>query len=82
MEGFITPTESTTSILFTPKYISKFKAIFGVGAREVRAYGCARCGHLQLAVTFSEGEQQHFLKFEGQQHDVLQRLSEETDVAE
>jgi hypothetical protein len=81
VEGVITPVDSTISVLFTPIYISKFKAMLGIGPREVRAYGCVRCGNLQLAVAFSEGERQHFLKFEGQQPGVLERLDEESEGA-
>lgn len=86
VEGVITPMDSTESVHFTPNYISKFKAMLGIfkamlgtGPRNVRAYGCVRCGHLQLAVAFSEDERQHLLKFEGQQPGVLERLDEESE---
>ncbi|MDT7540948.1 MAG: hypothetical protein QOE33_852 [Acidobacteriota bacterium] len=87
VEGVVTPMDSSNGVLFIPTYISKFKAMLGVfkamlggDVREVRAYGCVSCGHLQHAVTFSEEERQHFLKFEGQQPDVLERLSEEPEA--
>jgi|SRR5687768_11712509 len=55
-------------------YLSKF---LGLGTKTVRAYGCVRCGHLQLAVGFDEKDLQRFLEFEGQQPSVLERINEE-----
>ena len=55
-------------------YLSRF---LGLGSKPVRAYGCVRCGHLQLAVKFDEGDLRRFLEFEGQQPSVLERINEE-----
>ena len=55
-------------------YLSKF---LGLGSKKVRAYGCVRCGHLQLAVEFDEKDLRRFLEFEGQQPGVLERINEE-----
>jgi hypothetical protein len=66
---------------FTPKESSNWKSMFGVGTREVRAYGCIRCHHLQLAISFSEEDLRRYQQFEGQQPGVLERLnSEPTEV--
>ena len=42
------------------------KALLGTGNRPVRAYGCPRCGHLQLAVEFSEDDRKKYQSFEGE----------------
>lgn len=39
---------------FKPKESFAWKSMFGVGTREVRAFGCIHCQHLQLAINFSE----------------------------
>jgi hypothetical protein len=51
--------------------------MFGVGTREVRAYGCIRCQHLQLAVSFSDEDLQRYQQFEGEQPGVLERINAE-----
>ena len=52
---------------FSPSEGSKLKRALGIGSRSVRAYGCPRCGHLQLAVEFSEEDLKKYQSFEGQQ---------------
>jgi len=49
--------------------------VFGVGKREVRAYGCIPCQHLQLAVSFSEEDLQRYQQFEGEQPGMLERIN-------
>jgi hypothetical protein len=53
--------------------------MLGMGSKPVHAYGCARCGHLQLAVEFGEEDTRRLLEFEGQQPSVLERLNEGED---
>ena len=60
---------------FKPKESSKWKSMFGVGTREIRAYGCIHCQHLQLAVNFSEQDLQRYQQFEGEQPGVLERIN-------
>jgi hypothetical protein len=60
---------------FKPKELSSLKSMFGVGTREVRAYGCIHCQHLQLAVSFTEEDLQRYQQFEGQQPGVLERIN-------
>jgi hypothetical protein len=62
---------------FKPKQLSNLKSMFGVGTREVRAYGCIHCQHLQLAVSFSEEDLLRYQQFEGQQPGVLERINSE-----
>jgi len=61
--------------IFKPKAVSIWKSMFGVGTREVRAYGCIHCQHLQLAVSFSEEDSQRYQQFEGEQPGVLERIN-------
>ena len=60
---------------FQPKELSIWKTMFGVGTREVRAYGCIHCQHLQLAISFSEEDLQRYQQFEGEQPGVLERIN-------
>ncbi len=62
--------------------VPKWKSIFYKGIREVRAYGCVNCQHLQFAVDFSEEDLQRYRQFEGEQPSVLERINAETDGLE
>jgi hypothetical protein len=62
--------------------VPKWKSIFYKGIREVRAYGCVNCWHLQFAVDFSEEDLQRYRQFEGEQPSVLERINAETDRLE
>jgi hypothetical protein len=53
--------------------------MFYQGIREVRAYGCVNCGHLQFAVDFSEEDLQRYRQFEGEQPNLLERINAESD---
>ncbi len=52
---------------FSPSGDSKLKRALGMGSRTVRAFGCPRCGNLQLAVEFSEEDMKKYQSFEGEQ---------------
>lgn len=59
--------------------VSKWKSLFGVGIRGVRAYGRVNCLHLQFAVDFSEDDVRRYRQFEGEpQLGVLERVNAET----
>ena len=60
---------------FYPNDLPTLKSIFGIGTREVRAYGCIHCQSLQLAVDFTEGDLGRYQQFDGEQPDVLERLN-------
>jgi hypothetical protein len=79
VEGAVASGSGTDDLMFRPGPQSFLKAMFGIGSRPVRAYGCARCGHLQLGVKFTEEDLRRFLEFDGQQPGVLERLSEEPE---
>ena len=66
---------SSSGHIFKPKELSIWKSMFGVGTREVRAYGCIHCQHLQLAISFSEEDLQRYQQFEGEQPGVLERIN-------
>ncbi len=51
------------------------KGIFGIGGREVLAYGCVHCRNLQFTVEFNERDLERYQDFEGQQPDVLERIN-------
>lgn len=77
VEGRVASGKVTEDLRFRPADNSYLKTILGLGSRLVRAYGCARCGHLQFVVDFNEEDLRRFLEFEGQQPSVLERLGEE-----
>ena len=62
-------------VRFYASDLPTLKAMFGVGSREVRAYGCIHCQNLQLAVDFSESDLERYQQFEGEQPDVLERIN-------
>ena len=82
MEGRIAAGRGTDDLRFRPARLPFLSAALGLGSRPVRAYGCPRCHHLQLAVDFSEEESQKFIEFEGQQPGVLERLADEAEGPE
>jgi hypothetical protein len=49
--------------------------VFLLSEAAIRAYGCIRCQHLQLAVEFSESDLERYQQFEGEQPDVLERIN-------
>jgi hypothetical protein len=57
----------TEKVHFRPTGGSLLGRLFGVGNRPVRAYGCARCGHLQLGVEFTKEDLEKYRSFEGEQ---------------
>ena len=77
VEGTLIDNSGGGTSIFKPKELSIWKSMFGVGTREVRAYGCIRCQHLQLAVSFSEEDLQRYQQFEGEQPGVLERINPE-----
>lgn len=55
--------------------VPAWKSLFGLGTRAIRGYGCVHCGHLQLAVDFSEKDKASYRQFEGEQPGVLERIN-------
>jgi hypothetical protein len=64
---------------FNIKDISTWKSIFGKGIRKVKAYGCVNCYHLQLAVDFSNEDQERYRQFEGVQPSLMERINAEEE---
>ena len=82
VEGALRDNSSSGTSTFKPKELSIWKSMFGVGTREVRAYGCIHCQHLQLAVSFSEEDLQRYQQFDGEQPGVLERINSEPKAFE
>ncbi len=59
--------------------VPKWKSMFGVGIREVGAYGCVSCGHLQFTVNFSDEDARRYRQFAGEQPSVLERIEAEAE---
>jgi hypothetical protein len=79
VEGTLIDNSGNRTSMFMPKELSLWKSIFAIGKREVRAYGCIHCQHLQLAVNFSEEDLQRYQQFEGEQPSVLERINSEPE---
>ncbi|MGE0127923.1 MAG: hypothetical protein AB7U82_07580 [Blastocatellales bacterium] len=77
VEGTLLETSGGGTTAFKLAAVSIWKSIFGAGARSIRAYGCLRCHHLQLAVDFSDEDLQRYQHFEGEQPGVLERINSE-----
>lgn len=72
--------ESGSIGVFIPKDKSYFKKMFGIGGSKISSFACMHCNNLQFTVNFSEEERSRYVKFEGQQPGILERLNEETDL--
>ena len=71
IEGTLTDPSSGGDIAFKPGDTPLLKSIFGIGSRPLRAYGCAHCGGVQLAVRFTDGDLERHQSFEGEQPSVV-----------
>ena len=67
LEGTLIENSGSGTSIFKPKELSIWKGMFGVGAREVPAYGCIHCQHLQIAVSFIGDDLQRYQQFEDEQ---------------
>jgi predicted nucleic-acid-binding Zn-ribbon protein len=77
VEGSILDNGGSSKEYFKFVEVSDWKAAFGIGTRDVVAYGCVRCGNLQFIVNFTDEDKKRHLKFEGQQPDLLRRIEDE-----
>ncbi len=78
IEGKVLDESGGTKFSFKPLEVSMWKAIFGIGVREISAYACVHCGNLQLNVNFSDEDRHRYLSFEGKQPDLLERIESES----
>ncbi len=76
VEGALVENAGGGTSIFKLKGSSIWKSLFS-GTREIRAYGCVHCHHLQLAVSFSEKDFERYQQFEGEQPGVLERINSE-----
>jgi hypothetical protein len=81
VEGSLIENAGSGTTLFKAKEQSIWKSLFG-GTREVLAYGCVHCHHLQLAVSFSEKDFERYQQFDGEQPGVLERINSEPEKLE
>lgn len=79
IEGEIHSEEGGGLETFMPKDKSYFKRILGIGGSKISAYACMHCNNLQFMVNFSEKERSRYIKFEGQQPTLLERINEESE---
>ena len=79
IEGELMDMANGGTFAFKLKDVSTWKSIFGKGTRQVKAYGCVNCYHLQLAVEFSNEDCERYRQFEGEQPSVLERLNAESE---
>ena len=78
IEGKILDESGGTKLSFKPLEVSMWKAVFGIGVREISALACLHCGNLHLNVDFSDEDRDRYLKFEGQQPALLERIESES----
>ena len=64
---------------FQPSDTPWLKRAFAFGNREILAFGCLHCNHLQLTVKFSEGDLERYQQFVGEQPNVLERINSEPE---
>ncbi len=77
IEGKVLDETGSTKLGFKPLEVSMWKAVFGIGVREITAFACVHCGHLHFNVNFSDADKRGYIKFEGQQPDLLSRIESE-----
>jgi len=77
IEGNILDESGGTKFTFKPLEVSMWKAVFGIGVREISAHACVHCGHLHLNVNFSDEDKHRYLNFEGEQPALLERIESE-----
>lgn len=75
VSGTLLETSSGSSPIFKIDEVSIWKSLFGVGTRKIRAYGCVHCQNLQFGVDFTEKDRLQYQQFEGEQPDLLNRIS-------
>ena len=75
VEGTVISSGDGSTFGFYPSDLPSLKVAFGIGHRDVRAYGCIHCQNLQLAVDFNESDLERYQQFEGEQPDVLERIN-------
>lgn len=74
IEGTV-PLSPKNDLQFNPLQRS-FKDRMLMAGRQVYAYACLHCNHLQFTVAFEAGDLERFQNFDGTQPTILERLEE------
>ena len=64
-----------TDVKFYANENSFVKRLFSIGSRDIKAYACLHCSHLELMVEFTDKDRTLLQHFEGSQPDVLDRIN-------
>lgn len=78
VSGTLLETSGGGTTAFRIDDIPKWKSMLGIGGRNIRGYGCVHCGHLQLAVEFTDKDRERYQQFEGEQPGVIERINSES----
>lgn len=79
VSGTLLETSGGGTTAFKIDDVSKWKSLFGLGARKIRGYGCVNCGNLQFAVEFTDKDKKRYQQFEGEQPGVLERINSDSE---
>ena len=74
IEGSLMETTGGGGVAFLPRSISYLKRIFGSGNRNISAYACLHCSHVELMVEFTEKDRKRYQEFDGPQPGLLERI--------
>ena len=75
IEGSLMEGNGGGGITFLSKDTSYLKQIFGSGSRNIKAYACLHCSHLELMVEFTESDRKRYQDFDGPQPGILDRIA-------
>lgn len=83
IEGtIINSSDGGNNSLFVSNDKPLYKKIFGIGGNKILSFACVHCGNLQLMVDFSEKDKERYIKFEGKQPSLLERINDESETFE
>jgi hypothetical protein len=74
IEGSLMDTGGGGGLAFLSKDGPFLKRIFGGGSRNIKAFACLHCSHIELMVEFTEKDRERYQEFEGPQPGVLDRI--------
>lgn len=74
IEGSLMETTGAGGVAFLPRSTSYLKLIFGSNSRNISAYACLHCSHLELMVEFTDKDRKRYQEFDGPQPGVLERI--------
>jgi hypothetical protein len=68
--------------LFVSKDKPIYKKVFGIGGNKILSFACVHYGNLQQMVEFSEKDKERYIKFEGRQLSLMERINDESETSE